>query len=533
MISDGFKELVEQRRELLKKRISGDERKTLNDKIRDSAESLSEKIMAFNELGGDATLNKCLRSIKTIGEYQEVLENLNRNNNANDALFAKLDKISASDFEKFTCLKSVDYFGNQGTLIAMIAKDELSLELENYIINDLKKSENINILLALSNLLIDDQEVDEQLLSNLIIVEYRDYQSVFENSRIGSNLEEYIIERILYDFDNYELLLLLHTLNHSTYKTFFIDEDLFSNWISEEFDYEFLSSFIRPIFHINEHKRIELRKAIIEYLSGCLELKHQYFLLFSGFILQRDVQLLRNRKVDFTYLEWAELECKDLIKYSFGVDLYDIEIKNRVQVNYNSTAEKIIETYFNSEFETVKELCFWLLKWKIISGKDITIYDKRLSDDSRFMDYYCRLIQLAIISENRMESIFKWPTVDQLINYNKQKNHIFDNFSPESPLKKFGYSVGSTSDINEKQRHKILNHAFKDADPATLSYGWGTPDSPKRLQSISWHIARNIWRFSSQQNYDQAVSDWKRDLEFLKNEFYDDRLAAEFIWPNP
>jgi len=474
-------------------------------------------------------------SINSLNKWRDAVDKLDKSNQIRDALLKKLFTLQGSEFEIYDCLKSNDYLSNELVVLDLIREDKLPSKLVNLIIEDLKKTDDFKILLKLSSFLADNKAIEQKVLASIIDDDYQQHERAFEASLIGSELEIKVIEKIIDDYSVYELIYLLHYFNQTLFNTCYADERLLENWVSEDFKYPFILLNYDIILDQEYLKYSDLRRSIIDYLSNSLEANFQYFLLFSGILFERDIKQFRKKNSDLGLAEWALLEYRDNKTQWYEIDREPKQEKSSVSVNYSLNGEELISHYLEQTEAQEKNKAFWFLKWKVISGKDISVYDKRMADDERFMSYFNQLLDLNILNESRMDEIFKWPDVDYIRSYKKETDVkiSFDSFSQESPLKLFGYSVGITSELEQSERRKILRKAFKEIDVAFFSYGWGTPGSPKRLHSISWHIARNIWRLKFQLNYEQAVKDWKSDLNFLKSEFYDNKMATEFIWPSP
>lgn len=98
-----------------------------------------------------------------------------------------------------------------------------------------------------------------------------------------------------------------------------------------------------------------------------------------------------------------------------------------------------------------------------------------------------------------------------------------------------GYKVGQKG-LDELERHTILAFIYKEQLPLVNSIEymaeWGVPESGHRLKKIAESIAafiRNTKR-KKVKSYQQAIFDWKNDLEYLRQSYYVGRY--DFYWPS-
>lgn len=113
-----------------------------------------------------------------------------------------------------------------------------------------------------------------------------------------------------------------------------------------------------------------------------------------------------------------------------------------------------------------------------------------------------------------------------------------EEFGPEeSPLKRLGYSVGHDGE-SRGARRDALREAFsarRESFPGEYPPGhldeWGPAESGARLKRIADHIAGVCTSFKQKDgNYDLAIDQWERDLQWLKDEYYGP-LTYGFTWP--
>ncbi len=137
--------------------------------------------------------------------------------------------------------------------------------------------------------------------------------------------------------------------------------------------------------------------------------------------------------------------------------------------------------------------------------------------------------------EYLMDSGFEWPEINPEEDYGDPSFHMgFAGGVDESPLTAIGYHVGVTRGLDEKDRRKLLEMAFKQKIPAVGDEAymkeWGRPNHSKRLWRIAHHIKREAEKRKSIFSMRHACRHWKSDSEWLKNQFYTNRMR--FQWPD-
>jgi len=104
----------------------------------------------------------------------------------------------------------------------------------------------------------------------------------------------------------------------------------------------------------------------------------------------------------------------------------------------------------------------------------------------------------------------------------------------ESPLSLMGYHVGITRGLGPQKRRSILKTAYLDEieelPDAKYMRKWGRPNQSKRLERIANHIADEISKNQNRKNCERALKEWRDDLNWLKKEFYTNRMR--FKWPH-
>lgn len=110
-------------------------------------------------------------------------------------------------------------------------------------------------------------------------------------------------------------------------------------------------------------------------------------------------------------------------------------------------------------------------------------------------------------------------------------------FGATSPLHNFGYQVGASSGLSERERRVILANFlearsldFDDQSSEDYRSHWGRPRSVQRLFRVALHIKWLIgWQGKSPFRA-QANEEWTEDLKWLKKTFYKPS-SHKFKWP--
>jgi hypothetical protein len=137
--------------------------------------------------------------------------------------------------------------------------------------------------------------------------------------------------------------------------------------------------------------------------------------------------------------------------------------------------------------------------------------------------------------EYLMESGFEWPEINLEEDYGEPAYLLgFAGGVDESPLACLGYHVGMSSKLDVKMRRKLLEMAFKEQIPSVgdedYMAEWGRPNHSKRLWRIAHHIKREASKRKSINSMRYACMHWKSDSEWLKKQFYTNRMR--FKWPD-
>lgn len=126
-----------------------------------------------------------------------------------------------------------------------------------------------------------------------------------------------------------------------------------------------------------------------------------------------------------------------------------------------------------------------------------------------------------------------------IIDLPPRQNGLIPNFQQFSALKMFGYTVGKTAGWEESQRQSFLIYFMESKLPGEVveHFGseYGDPLTTTRLRKVANVIANNcgLRLRNDPQRYEQAISDWMADLDFLKSRYYDRFELKFYPWPNP
>ena len=103
-------------------------------------------------------------------------------------------------------------------------------------------------------------------------------------------------------------------------------------------------------------------------------------------------------------------------------------------------------------------------------------------------------------------------------------------------LKKFGYQVGARGPV-QPERENIIRRVFAYAGPLEIEgvdwAEWGAGESPERLQKMSstlYALKVSLEKKKDRDKNQAAITDYDRDLKFLKFTYYDGRF--NFAWPD-
>ena len=129
-----------------------------------------------------------------------------------------------------------------------------------------------------------------------------------------------------------------------------------------------------------------------------------------------------------------------------------------------------------------------------------------------------------------------WPVVHH--GSGSGKGDSYDEFREFFALKMFNYTVGKKGWL-EANRHQFLADFMEMELPEEVEkeFGnkYGEPMTTDRLRKVANVIASTCSLNVAKNNpyLDQAISDWKNDLDFLKKKYYEDAGLNSFPWPDP
>ena len=278
-----------------------------------------------------------------------------------------------------------------------------------------------------------------------------------------------------------------------------------------------------------EERYLKLKRSIIRHLARSQINNEKRFLLISNIVDDKDREIIADE--NDLLLKWDSVEINDEAKWRSK------EVKLMPSSAYsfkNITLNYIVKNYLDAGSLHEKDMFFWLLKWKVFKGveeSEKTKYNK-LTEDSRFVTYFRDILDIGLTQDLKMEDIFTFPIIATNEKNEKEDQSSDCYFSSYSPLTHFGYKVGKHSPLSTDQRLKILATCFFSSDTIFQKYNWGIAGSSKRLKKMSFHIARMAKIRNNNNVYRVAVLEWAEDLVNLKREYYDQRMANEFMWPN-
>ncbi len=99
----------------------------------------------------------------------------------------------------------------------------------------------------------------------------------------------------------------------------------------------------------------------------------------------------------------------------------------------------------------------------------------------------------------------------------------FKSMNEISPLACFGYKVGKTSGLTEKQRHEIIYYTWyakiPSIIPSAYAREWGAPGTYKRFNKIVNHISMLANQRASRSNFEFAISHWTADAQWFESNY--------------
>jgi hypothetical protein len=142
----------------------------------------------------------------------------------------------------------------------------------------------------------------------------------------------------------------------------------------------------------------------------------------------------------------------------------------------------------------------------------------------------------ARIAKADLAETFRWPDANARRASSAEegsKTWSFDVMVGDGMLKEMGYKVGRnglSTPVRQRMLSEIFTRSLPPVFPKPYMDQWGANGSARRLHKIADCLAafaRNAARLPG--NYDEAISDWKEDLEYLHDAHYAGRYG--FGWP--
>jgi len=130
-----------------------------------------------------------------------------------------------------------------------------------------------------------------------------------------------------------------------------------------------------------------------------------------------------------------------------------------------------------------------------------------------------------------------WPSLE--IAQNFEFVYTYDDAVKETPLHAIGYRVGVTAGLSSLKRHELLKDVFNgvydshsdwDVESAEYMATWGQPKTRRRLCRMAYHIAAQIANKKRRKNHEQAVEEWRNDLDWMRKNLY--KKSFKFEWPS-
>lgn len=166
------------------------------------------------------------------------------------------------------------------------------------------------------------------------------------------------------------------------------------------------------------------------------------------------------------------------------------------------------------------------------------------TDETRVKHHEQALVMIRMIEKEWDDRVakadladtFRWPDANARRASSSEegsKAWSFDVLIGDGMLKEMGYRVGRnglSAPVRQKMLSEIFTRTLPPVFPKPYMDQWGVNGSARRLHKIADCLAafaRNASRLSG--NYDEAISDWKEDLEYLHDAHYAGRYG--FGWP--
>jgi len=123
-----------------------------------------------------------------------------------------------------------------------------------------------------------------------------------------------------------------------------------------------------------------------------------------------------------------------------------------------------------------------------------------------------------------------WPANVEARRYGREEP------TSKSPLAVHGYHVGRHHGEQTELRQAILARCYRQplmpAFAADELKPWGEPATGRRLQKIASFISAQIRDKSDKPDMEDAVSDWRNDLDYMQRTFYaPNSEKMPFAWP--
>jgi hypothetical protein len=242
------------------------------------------------------------------------------------------------------------------------------------------------------------------------------------------------------------------------------------------------------------------------------------FLILSGF--SKGNPILK-AKFSTRFSEWAQLEESIISKYRdqmFPGIISRFKLKNFSPLFQLSDLE-LIETHANTNFYD-SIIAFRVLQLRLHHNQSLDLKYEDIAQFTLLKDYINELAFLGIIEKVKYSEMFKWPEIGSISTFSYQTSDRFDKNKPETFLRMTGYKVGE-SGLPARERQMLLCDFFEGNSKVENDAikAWDKANSAERLEKMAVHLARQIRNHRKLGNK-KAVSDWKEDLQYLKDKHY-------------
>lgn len=131
--------------------------------------------------------------------------------------------------------------------------------------------------------------------------------------------------------------------------------------------------------------------------------------------------------------------------------------------------------------------------------------------------HYCENCKLYFISSKQFQYVSQEGTMlcqhmtwEEYIDYIKNAESKYMNFSRYSLLRRVGYTVSSETNLTKEQRQSILSYVIEQKPIDEKGNKWDK-------EFVIWFIEQQLSKRKDKSYLQKAVLKWEEDLEFLSN----------------